>query len=51
MTLPDHEDRLNAARAVARWYLGDGSWADKLAAAYCNPDEARDEVRRERGDQ
>lgn len=30
---------IQAARRYARWYIGDGSWADLILEAYMNPDQ------------
>jgi hypothetical protein len=54
----DHEERMRAVRNVARWKLGDSRlvvvaecrwwcWADWFWNAYCNPDEAMENLRRE----
>lgn len=47
---PDHEDRMRAAEDVARWYLGDRGWAGKIIGAYLWPDESREGLAREMGD-
>jgi hypothetical protein len=39
--LPDHEERMAAARARALWELGDPSWAAVIVRAYLRPDEDR----------
>lgn len=44
------EEGLRAARAIAGWYLGYSSWADKIIGAYLNPDEALKNLRREKGE-
>lgn len=44
------EEGLRAARAVAGWYLGYQSWADTLIGAYLNPQEAMENLRREKGE-
>jgi hypothetical protein len=36
--LPDHDERLKAAHARAEWELSDATWADKIIAAYLDPD-------------
>lgn len=36
----DHDVRLLVARNVARYELGDESWADLIVGAYLNPAEA-----------
>jgi hypothetical protein len=33
-------DALIVARRVARWHIGDPSWADLIVNAYLNPDAA-----------
>jgi len=38
--LPDFERRMAAARARARWELGDPTWADVLVGTFLDP--ARD---------
>lgn len=45
----DHEERMAVARRVAGWELGSGSWADRLISAYLWPDEARENLNRDRG--
>lgn len=39
---------IRAARAVAVWHLGYGSWADTLVRAYLNPKEALERLEREK---
>jgi hypothetical protein len=33
----DHDTRLSAARAFARYEIGDASWADEIIATYFDP--------------
>lgn len=47
LTLPDHAERLGAARRLARWELGDADRADAIIAAYCNPEPAHEYLDRE----
>jgi hypothetical protein len=44
-TVPDHEDRMAAAREWAQWHLGYSSWADQIVNAYLDPGLARAELR------
>lgn len=46
----DHDERLAAAIARARWELGDGNWAWRIVGAYLWPDEDRDALKREEED-
>lgn len=43
-TLPDHDERMKVARALAGWHLGYSSWADHIIAAYVDPERARAEL-------
>lgn len=45
---PDQKG-LNAARQVARWYLGNPYWADRIISAYINPEAGLDRLREEKG--
>lgn len=47
LVLPDHAERLGAARRLAQWELGDAERADAIVAAYCDPDAAHDYLDRE----
>lgn len=38
LQLPQHEQRLAAARRRAGWEIGDPSWANTIIAAYLDPD-------------
>jgi hypothetical protein len=42
LELPDHEERMSAARRVAQWELGDSSWAGAIVEAYRDPDAAHE---------
>lgn len=44
---PTPEDRREAARAVAGWYIGDASWADLIIDAYLSPSTAMRALRAE----
>lgn len=37
LTPPDHGERMETARALAQYQLGEPSWADMLVDAYLNP--------------
>lgn len=37
---PTEDQRMGAARRLARWYLGDSQWADMILNAYRNPEES-----------
>jgi hypothetical protein len=51
MTLPnDHNERLEVARRVAEWELGDDSHADVIVAAYLNPEQAAERLADEKGE-
>lgn len=41
---------INAARAVAHWRLGYGSWADTIIDAYLNPERALENLRLEKAE-
>lgn len=36
--LPDHEERMAAARRRAQWEIGDPSWAAVIVRAYLRPE-------------
>lgn len=50
-TLPEHVERLGAARRLAQWHLGDADHADPIVAAYCNPEQAHEYLDREGADE
>ena len=39
-----NEEGLKAARRLAGWEIGDGSWAYKIIRAYLNPEEVNSEL-------
>jgi hypothetical protein len=50
LQLPDHGERMAAARRYAQWALGDGSHAEAIIEAYRDPDGAHDYLDREGAD-
>lgn len=44
----DHEQRMEVARDIAGWHLGDPSWAGEILYAYFNPERAKELLDMER---
>ena len=42
--LPDHEQRLERAKAAARWELGSSDWAERFIDIYTGHDGPSDEA-------
>lgn len=45
--LPDHDERMEAARNRARWELGDPTWAGVIVGAYLNPEADAEALKKE----
>ena len=43
-----HEEGMKAAKAVAKWYIGDETWADRIVKAYLDPQSAMAELAAEK---
>jgi hypothetical protein len=46
----DHAERLEVARRVAAWHIGDDTWADMILEAYLDPDRAAEDLEAEQRD-
>lgn len=48
LKLPDHDERMRAAEALAQWHLGSRGWGGLIVGAYPHPVETMENLRAER---